>query len=116
MFIAGKILTDETPVSEYNIDEKKFIVVMVSKPKGPPPPPTGPSDPTQVSDQPTPSSTPVTPAQQPATQQQQSQQPPASTLTQAESALLMGDEYNTMVQNIVDMGYERPMVSLHVDI
>lgn len=33
IIIVGKILTDEQPLTEYNIDEKKFIVVMVSKPK-----------------------------------------------------------------------------------
>lgn len=31
--ISGKILVDETPISAYNIDENKFIVVMVTKPK-----------------------------------------------------------------------------------
>lgn len=35
IFFTGKILTDETALSEYNIDEKKFIVVMVTKPKAP---------------------------------------------------------------------------------
>lgn len=39
-------MTDDSSISEYNIDEKKFIVIMVTKPKAPPVPSTGPSDPT----------------------------------------------------------------------
>lgn len=29
--LTGKILSDDTPLKEYNIDEKNFVVVMVTK-------------------------------------------------------------------------------------
>jgi len=110
LIYAGKILTDETPVKEYNIDEKKFIVVMVTRPKAAPTPPTGPSDPTATvapTEEPKPPTEP-----RPPTEGQPSQESGSASLSsaQAESALLMGDEYNNMVQNIVDMGYERSQV------
>lgn len=50
-WFTGKILADEIVLSEYNIDEKKFVVIMVAKPRSTPAPYAGPSDPTAVSEQ-----------------------------------------------------------------
>uniref|UniRef100_A0A8C5LJJ4 UV excision repair protein RAD23 n=1 Tax=Leptobrachium leishanense TaxID=445787 RepID=A0A8C5LJJ4_9ANUR len=48
LIYAGKILNDEMPLKEYKIDEKNFVVVMVTKPKAA----ACPSAPSQAASQP----------------------------------------------------------------
>ncbi|XP_015523191.1 UV excision repair protein RAD23 homolog B [Neodiprion pinetum] len=121
LIYAGKILTDEQPLTTYNIDEKKFIVVMVTKPKAGAGPSTSEEqhadgDNNKEHTAASPATLTTTPT---AAEDVRPRPPPvvldppaavAPTGAQAESALLMGEEYNTMVNNIMDMGYDREQV------
>ncbi|EFN87721.1 UV excision repair protein RAD23 homolog B isoform X1 [Harpegnathos saltator] len=121
LIYAGKILADEQPLTEYNIDEKKFIVVMVTKPKTSATPKTSDEQRTEGDNkeestsssvaQPSPNPTVQDTSRAASTVQEQiAAAVPAAGCGQAESALLMGEDYNTMVKNIMDMGYEREQV------
>ncbi|KTG06001.1 hypothetical protein cypCar_00023089 [Cyprinus carpio] len=130
LIYAGKILQDDTPIKEYKIDEKNFVVVMVSKTKAPgsPSPPSeqpksvpAPSSPSSSS-----SSPPVpAPAAIPIPRDECSDDPPATVSPaqspdrgsglgadgeDASSALVKGQEYDAMLTNIMSMGYEREKV------
>lgn len=141
LIYAGKILSDDSTISDYDIDEKKFVVIMVTKPQTSNPEESSTSSesaptPTQVTSNATgqtPSKTPVQETENPPSEvksstvadtKSDSQQKPSESsddtsesltsvnvegldISAAESTLVLGEDYERMVSQITEMGYER---------
>ncbi|XP_029441278.1 UV excision repair protein RAD23 homolog A-like [Rhinatrema bivittatum] len=143
LIYAGKILSDDVPIADYKIDEKNFVVVMVTKVKPSSPPQVvcteaAPAPTTQEPAQTAGASTllpppaaataapslPLAPGEEMAKSPAEEAPPPAPESTtcsvppsgsagreeDAASTLVTGSEYETMVTEIMSMGYERQKV------
>lgn len=133
LIYAGKILSDDVPIRDYRIDEKNFVVVMVTKAKNI----SGTSVPPEASSTAAPESStsfPLAPASgmshiPPTVREDRSPSeesvPTASPESvsgsvpssgssgreeDAASTLVTGSEYETMLSEIMSMGYERERV------
>ncbi|KAJ1979693.1 UV excision repair protein rad23 [Dimargaris verticillata] len=124
----GKILTDAQTVEELNFKDNSFLVLMVTKPKAtpattsasaPPPANTAPTaEPREApastdapaaahlaSDAANVTATPLSQTPTPAPSAYEEQPGPGSS-----GGIATGSEYNTAVENMVEMGYERDQV------
>ncbi|GAB5567786.1 ubiquitin-60S ribosomal protein L40 isoform X1 [Prionailurus iriomotensis] len=133
LIYAGKILSDDVPIRDYRIDEKNFVVVMVTKAKTSP----GTSVPPEASPTAAPESStsfPPAPASgmsQPSPTAREDKSPSEESVPttspesvsgsvpssgssgreeDAASTLVTGSEYETMLTEIMSMGYERERV------
>jgi len=142
LIYAGKIMADEDSINKYNIDEKKFIVVMVTKgkpaaPAGASSAPTESAEKKETKEENKSDSSEIKEkiAEEKEGASQKESEAKASTDDKSEakegadmdtstsnetptsaggtsSSMVVGDDYNKMVQNIVDMGYEKSQVIL----
>ncbi|KAJ3605298.1 hypothetical protein NHX12_027347 [Muraenolepis orangiensis] len=122
LIYAGKILNDDTAIKEYKIDDKNFVVVMVMKPKSAPSPAPAPEEPPSGAG-PAEQAPPAESAAAEETAAPSSTAEPsadsnrtteASTNTNlfddAISALVTGQSYDSIVSEMMLMGFERERV------
>ncbi|KAJ3396008.1 hypothetical protein HDU92_004311 [Lobulomyces angularis] len=101
---SGKILENEKLLSHYNVKEKDFLVLMVTKTAVRTTPKPEVSEPTKTN-----SASPAQPASNPtssAVAAEATTKPASASLENADSNLVAGSAYDSATQNLVEMGFE----------
>ena len=126
----GKVLENADPLSKYEINEKKFLVVMVPKPQAAPTKPAASTPTTEAAAKPEAAASEKKEEKMEVDKKEDVKEPekkeeekksstpttPSAAPTGGEAGLntadlVVGEDYNRMVQNIMDMGYGRDEVN-----
>jgi len=120
LIYSGKVLSDETTVEKLNLEDKKFIVLMTSKPKATPAASSSSTsaakapEPTPAVPVPVPAAVPIpepTPAVPAATAAPAATPVPVNERVFGDtSSFLSGAELQATINNMVEMGFERALV------
>ncbi|KAI8139895.1 hypothetical protein BJV82DRAFT_646003 [Fennellomyces sp. T-0311] len=122
LIFSGKILVDDKKVEEYNIGEKDFLVLMVSKPKAgsssssaaaaaAPKKEPVPEKPAPTTTTPPVTTTPTTTATTTTDTTPAAPAPAAATSERdTNNQLVTGEQYESVIQNMMEMGFEREQI------
>ncbi|XP_033845109.1 UV excision repair protein RAD23 homolog B isoform X2 [Periophthalmus magnuspinnatus] len=124
LIYAGRILTDDMPLTECKIDEKNFVVIMVTKPKAVTSDPKSSTSPPAATapEPPAPSSSPSDSSNDTKSEEKEpssgdtssspesAESSSTSLINEAVSSLVTGPSYDAMVTEMMLMGYEREQV------
>uniref|UniRef100_A0A671VFT7 UV excision repair protein RAD23 n=1 Tax=Sparus aurata TaxID=8175 RepID=A0A671VFT7_SPAAU len=111
LIYAGKILNDDTALKEYKINEKNFVVVMVTKAKtASQPSPTSSAPSTTAPAAPTASSSSSETSTERASTDDKPEEIPPLLITHLVFPSVTGQSYDAMVNEMMLMGYEREQV------
>lgn len=107
---SGKVLLDDKSLADFKVKDGDSIIYMIGKKKTPTPQPSAPAQDATQSQSSAPAAAPAAAPQNTASSSQPTQDTPATDSAEAGADFSLGSERDAAIQNMMEMGYERPQI------